>query len=307
MSIDYEALVTNPELLANLGSSLATESLESQPVTQPVSFEYITLKDKYTQLKLLRNSVVSNGTVSKSIAMETHELTGNLFNNRLVLEEFTNTETVHNAQAVISNIENSLSQVEIQASIEIEKIKEALTANLSKLTQDLNPLILEVLESTTKLASHVALSFDNVYYGIENRLYNLFEEPITSLIEIEGFDILITSTSSLSGMVINYFTGDISRTVQSLTIKDFTLFFKEKSLDRLNQYKNQLETNSSKLVTLIQESESLTPGEFLDTRMEEAVSILGDNDDLYTTLEEVVTYQETLLPVFDKLVEFKLK
>lgn len=307
MSIDYEALVTNPELLVNLGSSLATESLETQISPQPVTFEYTALKDKYTQLILLRNSVVSNGTVSKAIAMETHELTGNLFNNRLVLEEFTNTETEHNAQAVISNIDNSLAQVEIQASIEIEKIKEALTANLSKLTQELSPLITEVLESTTILASHNALSFDNVYYGIENRLYNLYEEPINKLIEIEGFEDLITSTNSLSTMVINYFTGDISRTVNSLTIKDFTLFFKEKSIDRVNQYKNQLETNSSKLVTLIQESESLTPGEFLDTRMEEAVSILGDNNDLYTTLEEVTIYQKTLLPVFDKLVEFKLK
>lgn len=307
MSIDYEALVTNPELLVNLGSSLATESLESQPTNQTVSFEYIALKDKYTQLKLLRNSVVSNGTVSKAIAMETHELTGNLFNNRLVLEEFTNTETVHNAQAVISNIDNSLAQVEIQASIEIDKIKERLTVNLAKITQDLNSLITEILESTTKLTSHNALSFDNVYYGIENRLYNLYEEPITTLIEIEGFETLITGTNSLSTMVINYFTGDISRTNDSLTIKDFTLFFIEKALDRVNQYKNQLETNSSKLVTLIQETESLTPGEFLDTRMEEAVSILGDNDDLYTTLEEVVVYQETLLPVFDKLVEFKTK
>lgn len=302
MSIDYEQLVTDPEVLAAAYTPNVTLSLEDNKQTVKPTLSKLThLREKHNELRLIRDTINASNTISRSIALEVHNVTGKLFNKKLVEQEFTSFLSRQHLNTVLEHLSLDITETEVLADAEITSITSRITEYLATATPELESLLESITHVATEISNNGILLVDNIYVGDSVKFYNVVLEPIATVAPY-GLSSLNSALSSIGKRAITIMTDDITKDHSNVSLLNIFSFFKDGNIAvRINTIKNIAESNITQLKSLIEAKEASTTADYLENHTSTLESVFEDTIGIIKSLNDLLNFLDVIPETLEQL------
>jgi hypothetical protein len=298
MSIDYETLVLNPEVLQytyNVSGNVSLESAVVTPVDTKDIFKEINQSiNTYIKLKLIKAQLDTDKSVNRGLALEAHSLTNTLLTKRLCIEEFTVAPSVVNLDKVIDDLTNNMDLTMIQIASYLKELTATIESTISEITSSNFTDMMSCITDRAGILKEelMTLTPDNTIIAIDGKLIETRTTPLVELLTDDNFSKLATAIKDRSRDLVFFLTKNITLTVETITYLDLVNFYKD-TLGTINQYKNQLDSNIVELRDHINLMGTTTDvNEYVLKYISKTAELLKDTLKLKSVLVEFNDFQQ---------------